>query len=263
MTTAVVRNTLNVRLGDLRGRLAARCARDGVPEGAFVRDALVRALDAAGELRAARPALPGGLAGERSRVRLPAYESARLHELAIRAGLSPSGYVAKLVREAGGDRAETIRTSAQPAAGHVEALIASNSRLAPIGVNLNQVARNLNSAPGQITVEERGALERVLVAVQEHLQEAAAVLALLRPGRPTMRDQLAAMLRALTDLARAAKSSSVSGGLEHKSLVHAIAGALAHLKVAVEYLPAARGDRGTRGRSKRDEYVGDDDEQAD
>jgi hypothetical protein len=258
MATAIVRDTLNVRLGDLRGRLAARSARDGVAEGAFVREALVRALDVAGEPPPVRPALPGLLAGERSRVRLPAYESARLNELARRAGLSPSGYVAKLIGQAGGGAG-----AAEPTRGAIEALIASNSRLAQIGVNLNQVARRLNSAPGQITLEERNTLDRVLVAMQEHLQEAAAVLALLRPGRRTVRDQLAAMARTLTELGRSAKSSPAAVGEDQRSLVESITGALARLKIALGCLPAAAGDRGTRGRGKRSRPRDNDDEQAD
>jgi hypothetical protein len=67
----------------------------------------------------------------------------------------------------------------------VQALARSNHELVAVGRNLNQVARSLNAYPGRTTTAERMAIERVLAAVRSHLEEAARVVAELRPQLKT------------------------------------------------------------------------------
>ena len=232
---------LSIRLGELKSALVERCAQDGVSVGAFVREALAGALQAPSGSRSVNQAV----SSERARVRLPAAISARLQTLALETGVSPSAYVARLVAGAGNGGGVDVEDSEER--GLLRALTSLNDALAPIGRDLSKVRRQLDTLPGQVAGAEIALLTASLVAIQAYLQEAAALLAQLKPGRPPLREQLAAIGRHLDQLARGLRAPGSPAAEASAGLVaQAIAGALAHIRLAVDQLPPSRQDRGTR-----------------
>jgi hypothetical protein len=255
-----MRERFEMRLGSLKEALAERCARDGVRAGAFIREVLRDALAGSVELPRARRA-HGAADTERSRVRLPPYASSRLRDLAARAGMSQSALVTKLVLEAETSTKDRNEVSKLEAA--IEALYGSNHRLLPIGTNLNQVARSLNS--GDLSnQEQRQMLEGLAAAVRAQLRDTTAVLAIVRPSRPTRRHELSAMAQTLGEMSRASRSSRMRAAHadSQRMLVDAIAGALAHVKVARQLLPCPS-ERGWGGRDGKSEGGDDDGQEVD
>ena len=127
------------------------------------RSALLRRLmGSVAASRASSVAQPGPRSAARISVRLTALEAARVELEADRVGLRPATWVAALVRR---------RVLGQPTFGVTDQqlLIGTRAELRRIGVNLNQIARALNTA-----VLEGRVLELELASIDDFRRELAA-----------------------------------------------------------------------------------------
>lgn len=118
------------------------------------------------------------------RVRVPDSVAARLAEAARAAGMTRSAYLSAAVAQIS-DRSEMRRSKGQAldieAAGSLrEALVRSNATLAPIGRNLNQIARAVNAHPQLMSTENRQCLAEIARQVARHLELASDLLHAVR-----------------------------------------------------------------------------------
>lgn len=188
------RATLNVDLGALREAVEARSAAAGVKPSAWVRQALQEAL--------ARPqggAATGDDTGERGvppladqaqgvdasrgkgvyRAWFDAEQTAKLDLVVARTGRRSR--IKALHALLDGVQLEPAGASAVNLVAAVGALTRSNYEMVGIGRNLNQLAKNLNAYPGKTTAADRSAIERVLAMTRGHVEQAARLVAELRP----------------------------------------------------------------------------------
>jgi len=173
---------------DLRGLKAVvldRAREQHLTASEWARRAIGGALNARSQPVRARHAVNAkGGCFVRISVRLGASDAASLARLAEHEGLSKTGYLLDLIGQAvaGAD----IFADSERVPGRRElmaALVKSNSELAAIGRNLNQVARSLNSWPGRTTAADRDAIAATIAAVTAHLGAASSVLEALSPRR--------------------------------------------------------------------------------
>jgi hypothetical protein len=181
--------SFTVALGEeLKKRFVAAAHAAGAPPAVLARRAIAEALrDGARQDRApAVPARPGEPFNE-IRVKVPRSAAARLAAAAGAAGMTRSAYVSAATIELAERSAARAAAGPMPgieAAGALrEALVKSNAILAPIGRNLNQVARSLNTYPGQMSSAERQNLAEVAHRVSEHLELASELLNAIRAPR--------------------------------------------------------------------------------
>jgi hypothetical protein len=167
--------------------VAAKSA--GTRPAVLARRAIAEALrDGTREDEGPGPAARPGEALKEIRVRVPESTAARLAAAARSAGMTQSAYVSAAavgLAQRSGRHAEPI---SQPpgieAAGALrDALVKSNATLAPIGRNLNQVTRALNTYPGQVSLADRENLAEVARRVLEHLELASQLLHAIRAPR--------------------------------------------------------------------------------
>lgn len=115
---------------------------------------------------------------------MSASNAALLGNLAQAEGVSRSTYLADLIGQAAAGTACVANGEAAPGRRELmTALLKSNSELAAIGRNLNQIARSLNSWPGRTTASDRDTLTATITAVSAHLDTASAVLGTLGTRR--------------------------------------------------------------------------------
>ena len=181
--------SFTVALGDeLKSRLVARARRAGTTPAVLARQAIAEALrqQASAETVPAVVPRPGEPLTE-IRVRVAHSIAARLAAAAAAAGMTRTAYVSAAAAELA-DRSEA-RAEAAPIAGIEtagalrEALVKSNAALAPIGRNLNQVARALNAHPAQISDAQQRQLAEVAHRLRELLELVSQLLRAIRAPR--------------------------------------------------------------------------------
>jgi hypothetical protein len=178
--TVALGSELKVRLLD-----AARAA--GTSPAVITRRALEQALrDDAPKARVSRQA-PAGEPIE-IRLRVTAGVAAQLAAAAREAGMTRTAYVstaaAELAERSAARGGRAPRAPGLEVVGALrEALAMSNANLAPIGRNLNQVARALNTHPGHMSSADREELTRVVRRLCEHLKISSQLLHAIRAPR--------------------------------------------------------------------------------
>lgn len=190
---------LTVELGELKAQLQARSAADGVSPSAWVREAILGRLEAHAEASEAiaerrpqsatakpldgqAPVAAQGVDSARGagvyRAWFDAEQTAKLDVIVARTGRRSRIKALHALLDG-------VQVGAEASAGNlgdaVQALARSNHELVAIGRNLNQVAKSLNAYPGKTTVADRMAIERVLATLRGHLEDAARLVAELRP----------------------------------------------------------------------------------
>jgi mobilization protein NikA len=182
---AASRELFAVDLRGLREPLLEEAKSQGVTASELARRIIAASLNARADpipLRSAVNSKNGAI--RRMSLRLSSAESAALAKLAQEAGLSRSAYLSTLLtRSEIGTDVVGARQFGPVHRELVDALVKSNSELAAIGRNLNQVARSLNTWPGKTTAAERKVLAVSTAAVQAHLDVASALVLSLRPPR--------------------------------------------------------------------------------
>jgi hypothetical protein len=193
--------SFTVALGDgLKARLMTAARAAGTAPAVLARRAIAEALrDQAEEQHLAVPVSRPGERLKEIRVRLPETATALLAAAAYAAGMTRSAYVTAAVigiaeRSRAGRGPDPQSTGLQRAGTLREALVKSNATLAPIGRNLNQVARVLNTHPGRMSKSDRESLALVAQRIVEHLELVSGLLHAIRaPSIPaTSRTSLAA-----------------------------------------------------------------------
>jgi hypothetical protein len=181
--------SFTVALGqELKKGLVAAAHAAGTTPAVLARRAIVEALrEGAQQDRApAVPPKPGEPFNE-IRVKVPRNAASRLAAAARAAGMTRSAYVSAATVELAERSAARAAAGPMPgieAAGALrEALVKSNAILAPIGRNLNQVARSLNAYPGQMSNADRHNLAEVAHRVSEHLKLSSELLRAIRAPR--------------------------------------------------------------------------------
>ena len=182
--------SFTVALGvELKARLVAAARAAGTTPAVLARRAIGKALEDDG--RGDRVTAPVNRSDEplkEIRVKVPRGIAARLAEAARAAGVTRSAFVsAGAIGLAERSQARS-GTQGQPAgieaAGALrEALVKSNATLAPIGRNLNQVTRVLNSQRGLVPTSDRENLAQIAHRVSEHLEVASELLHAIRAPR--------------------------------------------------------------------------------
>lgn len=177
------RDRISVDLHGLKAALVARAAAERVDVSVVVRRAVERELGVA----AATPEPAGDLRGFRAAgatvklsIRLTSAEATQLAAGASRAGLSRSAYVAGLLAEV---PLLTSTSAARP--DLLAALNASCAELSTMTRNLHHLTTLLRQGQVRAAMEYREMLDTLGGDVREHLAMAAALLAELRPARPT------------------------------------------------------------------------------
>jgi len=112
-------------------------------------------------------------------MRMSRAEEAATLDAACRAGLTPGA----IRRRAGGGRARAVRRSNR--ADHIAALIASSGELSTLSRNIRHLTRLLREGNVRAALEYRDMLATLDGDIRGHLTLASAVLADLRPRRPT------------------------------------------------------------------------------
>lgn len=182
--------SFTVALGDhLKARLLAAAQTAGTSAAVVARRAIGRAL----RDRADQESLLVHLAApdeplQEIRVNVPQSAAERLAAAARFAGMTRSAYVSAaavhLAERWGASPRAAAQSSPVEAAGALrDALVKSNATLAPIGRNLNQVARALNMHPGLMSGPDREKLGEIADRVSEHLQHASELLQAIRAPR--------------------------------------------------------------------------------
>jgi len=182
--------SFTVSLGDeLKARLVVAAKSAGTRPAVLVRQAIAEALhDGTAEDKGPSTCVRAGGALKEIRVRVPERAAARLTASACAAGMTRSAYVSAAAVELA-ERSEARSGASAPppgieAAGTLrEALVKSNATLAPIGRNLNQVTRALNTHAGQVSLADRENLAEVAKRVFEHLELASELLHAIRAPR--------------------------------------------------------------------------------
>jgi predicted transcriptional regulator len=182
--------SFTVALGEeLKARLVAAAHAAGTSPAVLARRAIAEALrDQAEEQHAAAPVSRTGEGLREIRVRLPESATARLAAAAYAAGMTRSAYATAAIigvaeRSRAGRGPEPQPAGLQRAGTLREALVKSNATLAPIGRNLNQVARVLNMHPGLISKTDRENLAEVAQRVVQHLELVSGLLHAIRAPR--------------------------------------------------------------------------------
>lgn len=186
---------LTVDLGALKPRLQARSAAAGMTASAWARDAVLRRLEDSGDGEAQRPDADVNAGAAADTPRAPgvyrawfdAQQAAKLDLIVARTGRRSRIKALHALLDGVPIGAPA---SAANLAQAVQALARSNHELVAVGRNLNQVARSLNAYPGRTTTAERMAIERALATVRGHLEDAARVVAELRPQLKTQPKEL-------------------------------------------------------------------------
>jgi predicted DNA binding CopG/RHH family protein len=148
---------------ELKALVAERAAEAGLSTSEWIRRAIASAAEApvgaagapAHERRAQEPASDG--ADRRVSLRAPASEVARWELEAAEHGLNLARYL-RLQMGVTGERGRRVATA-------VETLGAASVQIARIGRNLNQIARSINTMPGQSTAVQRRGLSDTCRAV--------------------------------------------------------------------------------------------------
>jgi len=187
--------SFTVALGDdLKARLVAAAQAAGTTPAVLARRAIGKALR--DRTRADHVSVPPARSGEplkEIRVNVPESAAARLAEAARAAGMTRSAYVSAAAmglaeRSEARSRARKRPPGIEAAGSLREALVKSNATLAPIGRNLNQVTRVLNTYPGRISKSDRQSLSQAAHRVFEHLELASELLHAIRaPRMPAVR----------------------------------------------------------------------------
>jgi hypothetical protein len=170
-------------LHGLKAALVARARAERVDVSAVVRRAVERELgvaaattELAGELRS--PRAPD--ATVKLSIRLTSAEAARLASGAVRAGLSRGAYVAGLLAEV-----PLLTSGSASRPDLLAALNASCAELSTLTRNLHHLTTLLCQGQVRAAMEYREMLDTLGGDVREHMAIAAALLAELRPARPT------------------------------------------------------------------------------
>lgn len=148
---------------ELKARVAERAAEAGLTTSEWIRQAIAAAAEApvgAGGARVLeRPEqeLASGGVGRRVSLRAPAAEVSRWELEAAEHGLNLARYL-RLQMSVTGERGRRVSTA-------VETLGAASVQIARIGRNLNQIARSINTMPGQSTAVQRRELSETCRAV--------------------------------------------------------------------------------------------------
>ena len=151
----------NLRLSaELEASVDQAAAASGLASSEWIRRAIANGLSQGGK----EPAGAAGLAsapsdgGERRvSLRVPSSELARWESEALEHGLNLNRYI-RLQMSVTTDRGRRV-------AAAVEVLGTASVEIARIGRNLNQIARSLNTFPGQTTTIQRGTLMEACKAV--------------------------------------------------------------------------------------------------
>jgi hypothetical protein len=182
--------SFTVALGvELKARLVAAAHAAGTTPAVLARRAIGKALeDDRREDRVTAPVNRPDEPLKEIRVKVPEGAAARLAEAARAAGVTRSAFVSAGAIDLA-ERSQTrFGTKEQPAgieaAGALrEALVKSNATLAPIGRNLNQVTRVLNTQRGLVSTSDRENLAEIAHRVSDHLELASELLQAIRAPR--------------------------------------------------------------------------------
>ena len=181
--------SFTVALGDqLKARLLAAAKAAATKPAVLVRRAISEALrDPLSEVQVPAPVSRPGETLKEIRVRVPESVAVRLAAAACASGMTRSAYLsaatAELTERSGGQVGKAPMHGIETAGALREALVKSNATLAPIGRNLNQVARALNTHPQQVSAEDRRNLAEAVRRVSEHLELASELLRVIRVPR--------------------------------------------------------------------------------
>jgi len=162
------RARMAVELGVLKPQWEAYCRRTGVTPSEALRTLVGQALGSAHHAAYDACFVDTGLPRQRVEIRLTQGEYAALCEVAQAAGFSANRWIVAMLR---------AQITARPQFGESEltVLAESNTQLAAIGRNLNQIARALNRqetiAPYRLKI-----LQTLKVEVDEHLDTVTAVI---------------------------------------------------------------------------------------
>jgi hypothetical protein len=174
------RDRISVDLHGLRALLFERARAHGVSPSALVRDALVKALDGAGEGGAGRAESAAFLPPEarvRLSLRMSREEANATLEAARQAGLTPGAYVAGLMA------AVPVLTSGANRRDHIATLTASNAELSTLSRNIHHLTSLLREGNVRPAMEYRAMLDTLAGDVRTHLKLASGVSADLQPQR--------------------------------------------------------------------------------
>jgi hypothetical protein len=174
------RDRISVDLHGLRALLFERARALTVSPSALVRDALVQALDGAGEGGAGRVESAAPLPPEarvRLSLRMGSEEAKAILEAARQAGLTPGGYVAGLMASV------PVLTSGANRRDHIATLTASNAELSTLSRNIHHLTSLLRESNVRPAMEYRAMLDTLAGDVRTHLKLASGVLADLQPQR--------------------------------------------------------------------------------
>jgi len=121
-------------------------------------------------------------------VTVPRSTATRLAAAAYAAGMTRSAWVSAAAIGLAEQSLADSETKSQPAGIEAapalrDALVKSNATLAPIGRNLNQVARVLNAHPDWMSKADRDGLAEVAQRVSKHLELASELLYAIRAPR--------------------------------------------------------------------------------
>ena len=160
---------------ELKSRAAERAAAAGLSTSEWIRQAIAAAADGPAATASKAPSAtlapdPSGVSGPGDRrvsLRAPASEVARWETEASEHGLNLARYVC-LQMSVTGDRGRRVATA-------VETLGAASVQIARIGRNLNQIARSINTMPGQSTAVQRRELSETCRAVDAFSDQVSAV----------------------------------------------------------------------------------------
>lgn len=179
--------------GDLKSRVVAAARAGGTTPSVLVRRAVAEALSqVAGGGETPVPATRTEEPLTEIRVRVPESVAVRIAAASRAAGLTRGAFVSAAIAELAdrtGKGSGAVPPHGVEAAGFLrDALVRSNATLAPIGRNLNQIARALNMHPALASVADRQSLAEVARRVCEHLELASELLHAIRvPKRPAAR----------------------------------------------------------------------------
>jgi Bacterial mobilisation protein (MobC) len=182
--------SFTVALGvELKARLVAAAHAAGTTPAVLTRRAIGKALgDDRSEDRVTAPVNRPDEPLKEIRLKVPEGAAVRLAQAARAAGVTRSAFVsASAIGLA--ERSEARFMTEEQAAGIEavgtlrEALVKSNATLAPIGRNLNQVARVLNTQRGLVSKSDRENLAEIAQRVSAHLELASELLHAIRAPR--------------------------------------------------------------------------------
>jgi hypothetical protein len=174
------RELICVDLRGMRAALVEQARARGVSPSAFLRRALADALTA-GTFVEVSPDIrsPAPKAQVRLSLRMSGEDRRAVLAGARQAGMTPGAFVAGLVA------AVPVLTEGWSRGEHLSALIASNAEMATLARKVGELANLFRQGSTQAAHDYRVMLDGVVLKVREHIRRASAVLADLRPGRPS------------------------------------------------------------------------------